>query len=102
MTNPFPDLTNTQVQPGAEAQSNASRFNGFLAASKRLKRFGACSYRNTRLKPGVNESASGKLLLLIFLLTLCFSSAALAAQAEDAEYEADRKSTRLNSSHRTI
>src|SRR5881396_443379 len=88
MTNPFPDLTNTQVQPGAEAQSNASRFNGFLAASKRLKRFGACSYRNTRLKPGVNESASGKLLLLIFLLTLCFSSAALAAQAEDAEYEA--------------
>src|SRR5216117_882505 len=88
MTNPFPDLTNTQVQPGAEAQSNASRFNGFLAASKPLKRFGACSCRNTRLKPGVNESASGKLLLLIFLLTLCFSSAALAAQAEDAEYEA--------------
>jgi len=40
------------------------------------------------VKPGVNESASGKLLLLIFLLTLCFSSAALAAQAEDAEYEA--------------
>src|SRR5438874_2091570 len=61
MTNPFPDLINTQVQPGAEAQSNASRFNGFLAASKRLKRFGACSYRNTRLKPGVNESASSKL-----------------------------------------
>src|SRR5216117_106890 len=88
MTNPFPDLINTQVQPGAEAQSNASRFNGFLAASKPLKRFGACSCRNTRLKPGVNESASGKLLLLIFLLTLCFSSAALAAQAEDAEYEA--------------
>ena len=88
MTNLFPDLINTRVQPGAEAQSNASRFNGFLAASKRLKRFGACSYRNTGLKPGVNESVSGKLLLLIFLLTLCFSSAALAAQVEDAEYEA--------------
>ena len=88
MTNLFPDLINTRVQPGAEAQSNASRFNGFLAASKRLKRFGACSYRNTGLKPGVNESVSGKLLLLIFLLTLRFSSAALAAQAEDAEYEA--------------
>src|SRR5213596_209783 len=88
MTNPFPDLTNTWFQRSAEAQSNASRFNGFLAASKPLKRFGACSCRNTRLKPGVNESASGKLFLLIFLLTLCFSSAALAAQAEDAEYEA--------------
>jgi uncharacterized protein (DUF885 family) len=88
MTNPFPDLINTQLQPGAEAQSNASRFDGFLAASKPLSRFGACSYRNTGLKPGVNESASGKLFLLIFLLTLCFSRAALAAQAEDAEYEA--------------
>jgi uncharacterized protein (DUF885 family) len=88
MTNPFPDLINTQLQAGGEAQSNASRFDGFLAASKPLSRFGACSYRNTGLKPGVNESASGKLFLLIFLLTLCFSSAALAAQAEDAEYEA--------------
>ena len=88
MTNPFPDLINTGLQPGAEAQSSASRFNDFLAASKPLKRFGAGWYRNTGLKPGVNESASGKLLLLIFLLTLCFSSAALAAQAEDAEYEA--------------
>ena len=66
MTNLFPDLINTRVQPGAEAHSN----------------------RNTGLKPGVNESVSGKLLLLIFLLTLCFSGAALAAQAEDAEYEA--------------
>jgi uncharacterized protein (DUF885 family) len=88
MTNPFPDLINTWLQRGAEAQSSASRFNGFPAASKPSKRFGAASYRNTGLKPGVNESVSGKLLLLIFLLTLCFSSAALAVQAEDAEYEA--------------
>ncbi len=66
MTHLFPDLNNTRVQPGAEAQSN----------------------RSTGLKPGVNESVSGKLLLLIFLLMLCFSKAALAAQAEDAEYEA--------------
>src|SRR5216110_2057058 len=88
MTNPFPDLTNTWFQRSAEAQSNASRFNGFLAASKPLNRFGTGSCRNTRLKPGVNESASGKLFLLIFLLTLCFSRAVLAAQAEDAEYEA--------------
>ena len=88
MTNPFPDPISTRLQPDAEAQSNASRFNGFLAASKPLKRFGASSYRNTGLKRGVNEGASGKLLLLIFLVTLCFSSAALAAQAEDAEYEA--------------
>jgi uncharacterized protein (DUF885 family) len=87
MTNPFPHLVNTQLQPGA-AQSNASRFDGFLAASKGLKRFGACSYRNRGLKPGVNKRASGKLRLLIFLLALCFCRAILAAQAEDAEYEA--------------
>jgi uncharacterized protein (DUF885 family) len=88
MTNPFPDLINAWLQRGAEAQSSASRFDYFLAASKPLKRFGTGSCRNTGLKSGVNESASGKLLLLLFLLTLCFSSAALAAQAEDAEYEA--------------
>jgi uncharacterized protein (DUF885 family) len=88
MTNPFLDLINTRLEPGAEAQSSAGRFNGFLSASKPFKRFGACWHRNTGLKPGVNESASGKLLLFIFLLTLCFSSAALAAQAEDTEYEA--------------
>jgi uncharacterized protein (DUF885 family) len=88
MTNPFLDLINTRIEPGAEAQPSAGRFNGFLAASKPFKRFGACWHRNTGLKPGINESASGKLLLFIFLLTLCFSSAALAAQAEDTEYEA--------------
>jgi uncharacterized protein (DUF885 family) len=88
MTNPFLDLINTRLEPGAEAQPSAGRFNGFLAASEPFKRFGACWHRNTGLKPGVNESASGKLLLFIFLLTLCFSSAALAAQAEDTEYEA--------------
>jgi uncharacterized protein (DUF885 family) len=88
MTNRFPDLMNTRLQSCAEAQSSASRLNGFTAASKPLKRFGACSYRNTGLKHGVNESKSVKLLLFIFLLTLCFSSATLAAQAEDAEYEA--------------
>jgi len=88
MTNPFLDLINTRIEPGAEAQPSAGRFNGFLAASKPFKRFGACWHRNTGLKPGINESASGKLLSFIFLLTLCFSSAALAAQAEDTEYEA--------------
>jgi uncharacterized protein (DUF885 family) len=88
MTNPFPDLINSWLQRGAEAQSSASLFNGCPSASKPLKRFGAGLCCNTGLKPRVNESASGKLLLLIFLLTLCFSSAALAAQAEDAEYDA--------------
>jgi uncharacterized protein (DUF885 family) len=88
MTNPFPDLINTRLQPGVEGESSASRFNGFPSVPKPLERFGAGSCCNTGLKPGGNESASGKLLLLIFLLTLCFSKAALAAQAEDAEYEA--------------
>ena len=66
MTNLFPDLFDTRIQPGDEAQSD----------------------RSSGLKPGVNQSMSGKLLLLIFLLMLCFSRAALAAQGEDAEYEA--------------
>ncbi|MFZ0917586.1 MAG: hypothetical protein WAN04_11880, partial [Candidatus Udaeobacter sp.] len=88
MTNPFPDPISTRLQRDAEAQSNASRSKGFPVAYKPLKRFGASSYRNSGLKRGVNEGASGKLLLLIFLVTLCFSSAALAAQAEDAEYDA--------------
>jgi len=66
MSHIFPYLINTRVQPGAEAQSSPS----------------------TALRPGANESVSGKLLLLIFLLMLCFSKAARAAQTEDAEYEA--------------
>src|SRR6266550_3152430 len=43
---------------------------------------------NTRLKPGVTERGSGKLLLPILLLTLSLRATVLAAQAEDAEYEA--------------
>src|SRR5438034_645623 len=88
MTNPFPDLINTRLQPGAEAQSNASRFNGFLAASKPLKPLQSFSIGRTGLKPGVNGSAPSKLLLFALLLTLCFSGASFAAQTDDAEYEA--------------
>ena len=88
MTNPFPDLINTRLQPDVEGQSSASRFNGFPSAFKPLKRFGAWPCRNTGLKPGVTERGSGKLLLPILLLTLSLRATVLAAQAEDAEYEA--------------
>ncbi len=88
MTNPFPDLINTRLQPDVEGQSSASRFNGFPSAFKPLKRFGAWLCRNTGLKPGVTKRGSGKLLLPILLLTLSLRATVLAAQAEDAEYEA--------------
>src|SRR6266699_3419441 len=88
MTNPFPDLINTRLQPDVEGQSSASRFNGFPSAFKPLKRFGAWPCRNTGLKPGVTKRGSGKLLLPILLLTLSLRATVLAAQAEDAEYEA--------------
>src|SRR5213596_467545 len=79
---------NTQLQPGAESQPGISRFNGFPAARKPLKRFLSCSCVRTGLKPGVNHNALRKTFSCgVILLTLCFSSAVFAAQTEDAEYE---------------
>jgi len=79
---------NTQLQPGAESQPGISRFNGFPAARKPLKRFLSCSCVRTGLKPGVDQNALRKTFSFgVILLTLCFSSAVFAAQTEDAEYE---------------
>ncbi len=79
---------NTRLQPGAESQPGISRFNGFPAARKPLKRFLSCSCVRTGLKPGVNQNALRKTFSFgVILLTLCFSSAGFAAQTEDAEYE---------------
>ena len=79
---------NTQLQPGAESQPGISRFNGFPAARKPLKRFLSCSCVRTGLKPGVDQNALRKTFSFgVILLTLCFSSAGFAAQTEDAEYE---------------
>jgi len=79
---------NTQLQPGAESQPGISRFNGFPAARKPLKRFLSCSCVRTGLKPGVDQNALRKTFSFgVILLTLCFSSGGFAAQTEDAEYE---------------
>jgi uncharacterized protein (DUF885 family) len=80
---------NTRLQPDADARSSASGFNGFPARPKplrRLRRFSCC---RTGLKPGVNESTSGKRLFLVFgVLMLCLvGTSNFAAQTEDAEYE---------------
>ena len=88
MSNQFSTLINTRLQPSGEANSSTNRFNGFLDRSKPLKRFATSSCRNTGLKPCVNESASGKLLLFLLLLTLFLRATAFPAQEEDAEYEA--------------
>src|SRR6266508_1215895 len=79
---------NPRLQPGADSQPGISRFNGFPAARKPLKRFLSCSCVRTGLKPGVNQNALRKTFSLgVILLALCFSSAGFAAQTEDAEYE---------------
>ncbi len=92
MSNRLSDVSNPikpQLQPGAERQSSPRRFNGFPAALKPLKRFDSSSFPDTGLKPGVNESGLWKTVLFaLVLLTLCLRTAAFAAQAEDAEYEA--------------
>jgi uncharacterized protein (DUF885 family) len=92
MSNRLSDVSNPinpRLQPSAERQSSPSRFNGFPAELKPLKRFDSSSFPRTGLKPGVNESGFWKTLLFVLvLLTLCLRAAAFAAQAEDAEYEA--------------
>ena len=92
MSNRLSDVSNPikpQLQPGAERLSSPRRFNGFPAALKPLKRFDSSSFPDTGLKPGVNESGLWKTVLFaLVLLTLCLRTAAFAAQAEDAEYEA--------------
>jgi uncharacterized protein (DUF885 family) len=83
-------LINTRLQPGAKSQPGISRFNGFPAPSKPLKRFPSCSWACTGLRSGVNESGLWKTaLLVLLLLAFHFSSAnSFAAEKEDADYEA--------------
>jgi uncharacterized protein (DUF885 family) len=83
-------LINTRFQPGAKSQPGISRFNGFPAPPKPLKRFPSCSWARTGLKPGVNESGLGKTALLVLLLLAFHLSSAnsFAAEKEDADYEA--------------
>ena len=89
MSNRSSDVINSWLEPCADRQARASRFNGLPAARKPLKRVLSCSSGYTELKPGVNESPFRKTLFFaLILLTLCLRAAGFAAQTEDAEYEA--------------
>jgi uncharacterized protein (DUF885 family) len=80
---------NTLLEPTVERLPYASRSNGFLTARKPLKRLLSSSVGRTGLKPRTRESARRLALpVLVILLALCLSCTSLAAQNEDAEYEA--------------
>ena len=82
-------LINTRLQPGVEGRRGTSRFNGFPAGRKPLKRFDSYSVRRPGLKPSVNERANRKTFAFVVLLLLLFSPcASFGAQTQDAEYEA--------------
>ena len=89
MSNRFSDVINTRLEPGADCQARASRFNGLPAARKPLKRFLSCSSGYTGLRPHVNESALRKtLFFVLILLSLSLRAVGFAAQTEDTEYDA--------------
>jgi len=90
MRDPICNLINTRLKPGVQRpQASTSRFNGFHANYKPLKRLHAPLYGTTGLKPGVNERSAWKRLgPVMILLTLSLASAVSAAQPQDAEYDA--------------
>src|SRR5438874_3755780 len=89
MSNRFSTLINTRLQPGGEANSSTSRFNGLRITRKPLKRLPRCSCNRTALKRGVNSNVFTQVLtIVIILLTLSLGGRTFAAQEEDAEYEA--------------
>jgi uncharacterized protein (DUF885 family) len=78
MSNHFSDLINTRLQPGLTVVAGGGR-GGVVDAKS----------RTGVIDPGYNARAIRKcFLLLLLLLTLSLSSAAIAAQTDDAEYEA--------------
>jgi uncharacterized protein (DUF885 family) len=89
MNNYLSALINTRLQPGVQGRRGTSRFNGFPARRKPLKRFDSYSVRRPGLKPSVNERANRKTFAFVVLLLLLFSPcASFGAQTQDAEYEA--------------
>jgi uncharacterized protein (DUF885 family) len=89
MNNYLSALINTRLQPGVQGWRGTSRFNGFPARRKPLKRFDSYSVRRPGLKPSVNERANRKTFAFVVLLLLLFSPcASFGAQTQDAEYEA--------------
>src|SRR4029077_10439614 len=90
MRDPICNLINTRLQAGIQQRgASTSRFNGFPADYRPLKRLHSPSCGSPGLKPGVNESAAWTpFRLAIILLVLSLASAAFAAPTQDAEYEA--------------
>jgi uncharacterized protein (DUF885 family) len=88
MSNYLFALINTRLQSGVQGQRSASRFSGFPAGRKPLKRFDSYSVRRTGLKPSVNERANRKTLAFVVLLLLFLPCASFGTQIQDAEYEA--------------
>ena len=88
MRTPICNLINTRLQPGVPRHESTSRFNGFAADYKPLKRFHSVSRGSTGLKPGVNESSPWRRSrLLVVLLPFLLVNAVFAAQTQDAEFE---------------
>jgi len=78
MSNHFSDLINTRPQPGLAVAAGGDR-GGVVNAKS----------RTGVIDPGYNARMIRKcFLLLLLLLTLSLSSTAIAAQTDDAEYEA--------------
>jgi uncharacterized protein (DUF885 family) len=82
-------VINTRLEPGVKRHPSISRFNGFPRTHHNpSKRFHSRSCGSTGLKPGVNESAARKpLLLLLILPALSLASTVFATPTQDAEYD---------------
>jgi uncharacterized protein (DUF885 family) len=89
MKDPICDLINTRLQPGVQRRpAGTSRFNGFLADHKPLKRFHSRLRGSTGLKPGVNEiTTRGTRSFALVLLALSVATTVFSAPTQDAEYE---------------
>jgi uncharacterized protein (DUF885 family) len=90
MRDPICNVINTRLKPGVQRpQASTSRFNGFPADCKPLKRFRLSSSDSTGLTPGVNERLALKSFrFAMILLALLVANAVFAAQPQDAEYDA--------------
>ena len=83
------NLINARLPPVVQRrEEHPSRFSGVFA-TKPLKRSCSSSYHSSTPKPGVNENAARKTLsFAVLLLTLSLAGTVIAAQTQDAEYEA--------------
>ncbi len=83
------NLINARLPPVVQRrEEHPGRFSGVFA-TKPLKRSCSFCYHSSTPKPGVNENAARKTLsFAVLLLTLSLAGTVIAAQTQDAEYEA--------------